>query len=167
MDTHMFGVPSASPETAMNIIQTPAFVAGSPVPVQHSAAPTPAPAQRRPPCAEMPNDWDLDVGTPDSWRAAVRTCQQCPLFAQCEEMAQGLIERGLGPRAMIWAGVAYDGAGRIVENLDRHRVAALDHKRPLRIIRNGERPQTTEPAPEVPRRRLVLGHRLQPAAAAV
>ncbi|MGF6887672.1 hypothetical protein ABIA39_006223 [Nocardia sp. GAS34] len=165
MGTHMFGVASAFPETAMNIFTTPASIAGSHVPAHHSATPTSA--HRRPPCAEVPNDWDLDVGTPDSWRTAVMTCQRCPLFAQCEDMAKGLIERGLGPRAMIWAGVAYDGAGRVVENLDRHRVAALDHKRPLRIIRNGERPQTSESAPAVPRRRLVLGRRVRPTAAAV
>jgi hypothetical protein len=150
----------------MSTIQAPALVAGSQAPAQHSAAslssslsPT---ALRRPPCADGPNDWDLDVGTPDSWRTAVRICRSCPLVSQCADLANDLIERGLGPRAMIWAGVAYDGAGRVVENLDRHRVAAIDHKRPLRIIRNGDRPRHTDPAPAVPQRHLVLGRRLRP-----
>jgi|GEM_PF-6826999 len=150
----------------MSIIQPPALIAGSQAAAQHSAAaPSSAhvsTAVRRPPCADVPNDWDLDVGTPDSWRTAVQICHACPLFDQCTDLAQDLIERGLGPRAMIWAGVAYDGAGRVVENLDRHRVAAIDHKRPLRIIRNGDRPMRTDPAPAAPQRHLVLGRRLRP-----
>jgi hypothetical protein len=63
---------------------------------------------------------------------------------------------------MIWAGVAYDGAGRVVENLDRHRVAPIDHKRPLRIIRNGKRPLQVDHTQGVPQRHLVLGRRLRP-----
>ncbi|WP_216897873.1 hypothetical protein [Nocardia alni] len=135
---------------------------------QHSAAPAPAvppAAVRRPPCADGPNDWDLDVGTPDSWRAAVQICQGCPLFAECAELAQNLIERGLAPRSMIWAGVGYDGAGRVVDNLDRHRAAAIDHKRPLRIIRNGQRPLHTGSTSGAPQRFLVLGRRLRPTGA--
>ncbi|WP_460698718.1 hypothetical protein [Nocardia thraciensis] len=119
----------------------------------------------RPPCADGPDDWDLDVGTPESWRTAVRTCNSCPLFTSCRQLAETLIERGDGPRAMIWAGVAYDSAGRIVENLDRHRATPADHKRPLRIIRTGTRPVCAESAAPTPRRRIVLGHRLRPAAA--
>lgn len=123
-----------------------------------------APAGNRPPCADGPDDWDLDVGNPESWRSAVRTCAACPLLAECSQLAQALTARGDGPRAMIWAGVAYDSAGRVVENLDRHRTTPLDHKRPLRIIRTGARPVCTEPAPATPRRRIVLGRRLRPAA---
>ncbi len=62
---------------------------------------------------------------------------------------------------MIWAGVAYDAAGRVMENLERHRIAAADRKPPLRIIRHSERPRTAEHAPQVPRRHLVLGRGLR------
>jgi hypothetical protein len=150
----------------MNIIHAPASIQGPCTQAQHSTpcpSSTPSPAVlRRPPCAAEPNDWDLDVGTPDSWRAAVRTCHGCPLFDECAGLAQTLIGRGLAPRSMIWAGVAYDGAGRVVQNLDRHRVPAIDHKRPLRIIRNGDRPQHAEAGSATPHRHLVLGRRLRP-----
>ncbi len=135
---------------------------------QHSGAPAaaiPPAAVRRPPCADGPNDWDLDVGTPDSWRAAVQICRGCPLFDDCSELAQNLIDRGLAPRSMIWAGVGYDGAGRVVENLDRHRAAAIDHKRPLRIIRNSQRPLRAGSTSGAPQRLLVLGRRLRPTGA--
>ncbi|MBF6175670.1 hypothetical protein [Nocardia blacklockiae] len=134
-------------------VQIPAAIAPS---ASHLPSKSPS---HRPPCADGPDDWDLDVGTPESWRSAIRTCQSCPLFAKCDQLAQALIARGDGPRAMIWAGVAYDSAGRIVENLDRHRAAPIDHKRPLRIIHNGPRPVCTEPAPPTPHRRIVLGRR--------
>ncbi|MQY23654.1 hypothetical protein [Nocardia macrotermitis] len=144
----------------MTTVQTTRTALESHVPKQLSAIHG-RPAYR-PPCADGPDDWDMDAGNPDSWRSAVRICAECPLFTNCRQLAESLIERGSGPRAMIWAGVAYDAAGRVVENLDRHRVAPIDHKRPLRIIRNGARPVCTEPAPPTPRRRIVLGHRLAP-----
>ncbi len=154
----------------MSTIHSRRLPLGSPVAPRLSTVPTPAvatvavAAAHRPPCADGPDDWDLDVGTPDSWRAAVRICASCPLLTECSQLAEALIARGDGPRAMIWAGVAYDSAGKIVENLDRHRTAPLDHKRPLRIIRTGARPVCVEPAPATPRRRIVLGRRLRPAA---
>ncbi|MFE7801037.1 hypothetical protein [Nocardia sp. NPDC057440] len=135
------------------------------------ATATPAPAKispiktksaQRPPCADGPDDWDMDAGNPDSWRTAVGTCRRCPLLAQCEQMVQALIERGDGPRAMIWAGVAYDNSGNVVENLDRHRTAPIDHKRPMQIIRNGPRQLRTTPALTAPRRHIVLGRPLKP-----
>jgi hypothetical protein len=150
----------------MKTIHAPASIQGPCSQAQLSApcaTPTLSPAaRRRPPCATQPNDWDLDVGTPDSWRTAVQTCHGCPIFDECTDLAQSLIARGLGPRAMIWAGIAYDGAGRVVPNLDRHRVAAIDHKRPLRIIRNGNRPEHIEASAATPQRHLVLGRRLRP-----
>ncbi|MBO0884965.1 MAG: hypothetical protein J2P17_32450 [Mycobacterium sp.] len=116
---------------------------------------------QRPPCADVPDNWDLDAGTPEAWHSAVRTCLHCPLLTQCQQLAQSLIDRGDGPRAMIWAGVAYDNAGHVVVDLDRHRTVPLDHKRPMRIIRNGARPTQISSAPTVPRRHLVLGQPLR------
>ncbi|WP_405136700.1 hypothetical protein [Nocardia sp. NBC_01388] len=116
----------------------------------------------RPPCATCPNDWDLDVGTPESWRAAVEVCGSCPLRSKCEQLASTLITRGDAPKAMIWAGVAYDNSGRVIENLDRYRVTPLDHRRPMRIIRTGTSAQPAESVPEAPRRHLVLGRPLRP-----
>ncbi|MGW4244736.1 hypothetical protein [Nocardia sp. NPDC004722] len=116
---------------------------------------------QRPPCADGPDHWDLDIGTPETWRAAVQTCHDCPLLASCEQLVQALINRGDNPRAMIWAGIAYDNAGKVVEDLDRHRTVLTDHRRPIRIIRTGENPRHAEPAP-VPQRMLVLGRPLRP-----
>ncbi|MQY23875.1 hypothetical protein [Nocardia macrotermitis] len=131
-------------------------------PVTTFQNPAPIAGSRRPSCADGPNDWDLDVGTPDSWRAAVRICQECPLLNDCAESVRTLTDRGMGPRSMIWAGVAYDATGRVLENLDRHRITPLDHKPPLRIIRHSERPRGTENAPAAPRRHLILGRGLRP-----
>ncbi|WP_228002930.1 hypothetical protein [Nocardia australiensis] len=104
----------------------------------------------------------MDAGTPESWRAAVTTCRACPLLAQCEQLVEMLIGRGDAPRAMIWAGVAYDNTGNVVENLDRHRIMPTDHKRPMQIIRNGPREFHSAPAITAPRRHLVLGRALKP-----
>lgn len=73
-----------------------------------------------PPCAARPDSWDLEVGTPETWRQAVRTCHECPFFADCAKLANKLTRAGQGPRAMIWAGVAYDCAGRVIGNLDHY-----------------------------------------------
>ncbi|WP_280454732.1 hypothetical protein [Nocardia brasiliensis] len=126
------------------------------------AEPVPRKTTARPACEGMSDDWDLDVGTPIRWKAAVRICSSCPLLAQCEEFAQALIARGDGPRALIWAGVGYDNSGRVVEDLDRYRPMPLDRNRPLRIIRNGPRPVRTGPAPVAPHRHLILGRPLEP-----
>lgn len=138
-----------------------AAVSGAPSEATARTAATPT---QRPLCAAGPNDWDLDVGTPESWRAAVQTCKVCPLLEHCGQLARSFIARGDAPRAMIWAGVAYDNAGKVVENLDRHRIAPIDHKRPLRIVRHGCTATREEPAP-APRRHLVLGRPLRSATA--
>ena len=135
-----------------------------------SARPAAAPAagpvrsDRRPPCAEVPDSWDLDTGTPETWHSAVRICAGCPLYTQCSRLAQTLIERGDAPRAMIWAGVAYDNSGNVIEDLDRHRTVPIDHKRPMRIIRNGPRPSRGSAVANsgAPKRHLVLGRPLRP-----
>ncbi|MFC9897806.1 hypothetical protein ACFVMC_29305 [Nocardia sp. NPDC127579] len=116
----------------------------------------------RPPCASDPDAWDLDVGTPDTWRGAVSTCRSCPLLARCQQLAQTLTASGDVPRGMIWAGIGYDNAGKVIDDLDRHRTAPLDRKRPMRIIRNGARPLCTEPPTSAPRRHFVLGRPLRP-----
>lgn len=116
----------------------------------------------RPPCADCPNGWDLDVGTPESWRTAVEVCRNCPLRAKCAQLAQELVTSGDVPRAMIWAGTAYDNAGRVIENLDRYRINPIDQRRPMRIIRTSPDAAPSEPAPAPPRRHLVLGRPLRP-----
>ncbi|MFB8006013.1 hypothetical protein [Nocardia sp. NPDC056000] len=143
----------------MSITHTRALSRVSLAPAKVAATPA---RSNRPPCADIPNAWDLDVGTPDSWRMAVEICQSCPLLSQCESLAQSFIERGDAPRAMIWAGIGYDNAGKVVENLDRHRIAPVDRNRPMRIIRNGQEPNRAEPALPAPRRHLVLGQPLRP-----
>lgn len=127
-----------------------------------SSPPVPAAAKstQRPPCAELPDSWDLDSGTPEAWHSAVRTCYGCPLFEQCARLAQTLIDRGDAPRAMIWAGIAYDNSGNVIENLDRHRTVPIDHKRPMRIIRNGPRPTHGAAVSGAPKRHIVLGRPL-------
>ncbi|MGK8503865.1 hypothetical protein [Nocardia asiatica] len=144
----------------MSITRTLPMDAGSLATAKVSSIP--AKSNQRPPCADVPDNWDMDTGNPDAWRAAVRTCQSCPLLAQCQQLAQSLTARGDGPRAMIWAGVAYDNSGGVIENLDRHRAAPIDHKRPMRIIRNGPRPLRTVSTLPAPRRHIVLGQPLKP-----
>ncbi|MCU1648181.1 MAG: hypothetical protein JWN03_8456 [Nocardia sp.] len=114
----------------------------------------------RPPCADRPGDWDLDAGTPDTWQAAVRICGTCDLLTRCAELAQTLIERGAGPRASVWAGVAYDDTGRVIEKLERYRNTSIDERRPVRIVHFGPRPARTDSVPRAPHRHLVLGSRV-------
>ncbi|WP_157573990.1 hypothetical protein [Nocardia jejuensis] len=143
----------------MSITHTLSRIYLAPANAKTTAAPG---KSNRPPCAEDPSAWDLDVGTPESWRIAVEICQHCPLLIQCRGRAENFIARGDAPRAMIWAGVGYDNAGKIVENLDRHRIAPVDRNRPMRIIRTSADPNRAEPALRAPRRHLVLGQPLRP-----
>jgi hypothetical protein len=55
-----------------------------------------------PPCAANPDDWDLDIGTPDAWWEAVRTCHGCLLLAQCRERVVTLTGRGTPTGSRIW-----------------------------------------------------------------
>lgn len=103
----------------------------------------------KPPCADHPDDWDLDVGSPETWHRAVETCGHCPLFDQCRELAIGLAAHGTPPRAMIWAGTGYDGSGHVVDNLDRHRAGPIERKRPLVIVRTGPEYRRDEEEPTV------------------
>lgn len=64
---------------------------------------------------------------------------------------------------MIWAGIAYDNAGNIIEDLERHRSVPVDNKRPMQIIRNGPRPSRNQPASGAPKRHIVLGRPLRAA----
>lgn len=98
------------------------------------------PAVVKPPCANRPDDWDLDVGTPETWRAAVQICHDCPLFAECAELAATLTAKGQAPRAMIWAGLGYDNSGNVIPALDRHRVLPVDVARPSIIVRTSRAP---------------------------
>ncbi|MEV0032796.1 hypothetical protein [Nocardia sp. NPDC050793] len=123
---------------------------------------SPVEQAQRPPCAAVPDCWDLDIGSPASWRIAVQTCGTCPLLAKCHQLAESLTERGQAPRAMIWAGIGYDNSGNVVENLDRYRVASNEHRRLLRIVRNGERRPRADVAADIPRRHIVLGRGLKP-----
>lgn len=67
---------------------------------------------------------------------------------------------------MIWAGIAYDNSGNVIENLDRHRTVPIDHKRPMRIIRNGPRPTHGAAVAGTPKRHIVLGRPLHSAESA-
>ncbi|MEC3920672.1 hypothetical protein [Nocardia sp. CDC160] len=125
-----------------------------------AVSPVHSKAALRPPCVDRPSDWDLDAGTPDAWQAAVQICGSCELLTRCAELAQALIQRGTGPRALVWAGVAYDDAGRVVQDLERYRNTSVDERRPIRIVHFGPRPVRTEPAQSAPRRHLVLGSRI-------
>ncbi|NUS43793.1 MAG: hypothetical protein HOQ24_08920 [Mycobacteriaceae bacterium] len=90
-----------------------------------------------PPCAAHPDDWDMDVGTPDGWQRAVTACRGCPLLTRCAGQAAALTARGQVPRSMIWAGVGYDSAGRIVHDLARYFAYGRDHPRCRRACRAG------------------------------
>lgn len=119
----------------------------------------------RPPCAQRPDDWDLDTGTPESWRQAVQICHRCPLLTQCQRMAAALTESGDRPRAMIWAGVGYDNSGRAIQDLDRHCSTPVDSRRPTRIVRSravctsgsAESQTTRRDSDGAIQRRIVLG----------
>ncbi len=104
---------------------------------QLTAVTATTPTKPKPPCAARPDDWDIDIGSPDVWHHAVRICEDCPLLAECRELVVTLAARGIPPRSMIWAGVGYDGSGQPIEDLGRHRTRPIEHKQPLRIVRTG------------------------------
>ncbi|WP_110040713.1 hypothetical protein [Nocardia neocaledoniensis] len=101
----------------------------------------------------------MERGNAETWREAVRICGECPLFVQCAELAGALAAKGQRPRAMIWAGVAYDGAGAVIQDLEWYRPDSR-HSRGLRVIRTSSRPCATTAPISAPRRHLVLGRPL-------
>ncbi|MCU1643819.1 MAG: hypothetical protein JWN03_4094 [Nocardia sp.] len=97
--------------------------------------PTPTSTTKpRVPCSAKPTDWDLDASGPDEWHRSIETCQRCPVFSQCDNLAQVFAAAGIGPRGMIWAGVAYDNNGRIVLDINQHKNSLVPHG-PMRITR--------------------------------
>ncbi|MGK8503189.1 hypothetical protein [Nocardia asiatica] len=100
---------------------------------------------RRPPCADNPERWDLDVGTSTQWRESVRICGRCTLLAACARRAAALVAEGSAPKGMIWAGVGYDSTGNAVANLESYRSSPpSSHGRPMLITRVGPRPPTPD-----------------------
>lgn len=117
----------------------------------------PGKTRLKPPCAHHPDDWDLDVGTPENWQEAVTLCHGCPLMTQCRDLAATLTARGMPPRSMIWAGVGYDSSGRPIEDLTRHRSGPIEYRRPLRIVHTGAAAAQARPAAEIPIQRRQRG----------
>ncbi|MEC3920333.1 hypothetical protein [Nocardia sp. CDC160] len=122
----------------------------------------------RVPCSANPSDWDLDASGPAQWQRSIQTCRHCPVSAQCHDLARGFAKAGIGPRGMIWAGVAYDSNGKIVADINRHRETPV-LRGPTRITR---RRTNTLPshhlsrAPEIPAvtgMHLIMGRRSDPA----
>lgn len=115
-------------------------------------------ADERPPCAVHPTDWDMDSGSTEGWRAAIQVCRGCPLLSACQAYAERLAAQGEGPIAMIWAGVAYDPHGRIVEDVQYY-CKPSDHRRRFRIFRMSHTTaaSTCTPRMPAPRRHIVLG----------
>lgn len=108
-------------------------------------------AQRRaprPPCADRPCDWDLDTGTPDSWRRAIQICLHCPLRGPCTRLVGTLVADGRNPRGMIWAAIGYDSSGQVIRSLDEYYSRVLrqrgdewtalgQQQKVVRIVRKG------------------------------
>lgn len=58
------------------------------------------------PCTSDPAAWDVDVADAGQLQRAIGKCAyECPIFAACKAAATD-------PRAMVWAGIAYDDEGR-------------------------------------------------------
>ncbi|WP_433733951.1 LuxR C-terminal-related transcriptional regulator [Nocardia sp. CA-129566] len=79
------------------------------------------------PCAEHPEDWDLDAGTPARWRRASQICHDaCPVRESCAAQARSLIQRNTPPVAMIWAGIAYNRQRKAIADLDHYHATRLE-----------------------------------------
>ncbi|MEU7766879.1 hypothetical protein AB0B25_17355 [Nocardia sp. NPDC049190] len=72
------------------------------------------------PCAEQPERWDLGTGTAETWMESRQICLRCPLRAPCARRAAHMVEVGWPPREMLWAGVGYDRAGNVIQDLARY-----------------------------------------------
>lgn len=70
----------------------------------------------QPQCSRDPAAWDVDMSTVEELRRSARLCvYRCPLYRACKN----IVESGsVKPRAMVWAGRAYDDSGDVVD-LDR------------------------------------------------
>lgn len=62
-------------------------------------------------CGQNPGLWD-SADTPGR-RAATKLCWQCPLFEACQRTLTAHVASGNVPREQVFAGVAFDGEGRI------------------------------------------------------
>lgn len=62
-------------------------------------------------CVQNPGLWD-SADTPGR-RAATKLCWQCPLFEACQRTLTAHVASGNVPREQVFAGVAFDGEGRI------------------------------------------------------
>lgn len=129
---------------------------GLPITPADSALPAP-----QPPCAARPDNWDLDVGSKKAWHMAISICLNCPMLESCRMSAKELTAQGIGPRSMIWAGVAYNAVGRIVDDIDHYHPPSRTKPSILRIVRTAAADSnlpTSSPAQAV-RRHFVIGHR--------
>lgn len=121
----------------------------------------PALSTSQPPCAVRPDDWNLDVGSKQTWYTAIDTCLSCPMLDSCRMYAETLTAQGEGPRSTIWAGVAYNAAGRIIDDIGLYHPPSRTKPGILRIVRTtaaNSNLSTSDP-PQAVRRHLVIGRR--------
>lgn len=76
-------------------------------------------------CAADPEPWDLDVGTLQDWLRAIQGCWGCPLLDACKEERDRHYPGVIGPRAVIWAGRAYNDLGKEITISQLRRRALL------------------------------------------
>ncbi len=75
--------------------------------------------------------WDLDQGGVSGWFSALRTCQECPVLARCQQSRAELWPMAdprrpaYNPRSVIWAGLAYSESGRVLSPTSLRRLAKM------------------------------------------
>lgn len=76
------------------------------------------------PCEQPIGSWDLDVGSPTAWVAAIDSCRACPRLAACRELRDALYPAPRRPAGVIWAGIAYGDNSRPLTIDQLHRRGA-------------------------------------------
>lgn len=85
------------------------------------------------PCASVVTgaSWDLDEGDLVAWTRALRICQEhCPVKQLCTQRRQEFYPGADRPAGVIWAGVAYSEAGKILDAAGLRRLASASRGRP-------------------------------------
>ncbi|NUS43547.1 MAG: hypothetical protein HOQ24_07660 [Mycobacteriaceae bacterium] len=107
-------------------------------------------AEWQAPCAARPDDWDLDIGGPSDWQRAIHICLACPALTSCGERVRLLTRKGIGPAAMIWAGVGYDSRGRAIDDVRTYRPARIRRSQKSTVVRRTVPSRVYRLDPELP-----------------
>jgi len=88
--------------------------------------------QAPPASSEAHASWDLDIGDGRSWQRAVQQCEDCPFRQGLCVQERNEFFPSSNPAGVIWAGVAYSDAGKVLSTSGLRRLEATRRNRDRR-----------------------------------